>query len=111
MVALQGWLNVYITAGDYWERRWLVMKRPYILIYSDEKETKLCGVINLTLARVCRKFELETILEQPNVFAIYTRHNSFIIQAPVGDEVMNSWIKLIDPWFHVLDMRLVGRAA
>lgn len=45
----KGHMHVLTDAGQgTWERRWFVLKRPYLHMYAHSNELEECGVISLT---------------------------------------------------------------
>ncbi|KAF8934782.1 hypothetical protein EDD21DRAFT_213248 [Dissophora ornata] len=99
-ISMKGYLNYPEDQHKAWVRRWLVIRRPYMYIYTDSSETNELGVVNLTHARVDYTEDLEKMLEKQFVFAIYTSSNAYMMQAPSRDE-MRSWLKHLDQFFDV----------
>ncbi|KAG0347829.1 kinesin-like protein Klp8 [Podila humilis] len=48
---------------DNWVKRWFVIRRPYMYIYSSSSETDELGVVNLTHVRVDYQRDLEEMLK------------------------------------------------
>lgn len=52
VVSRRGLLSVLEKGALGWVRRWVVVRRPYVLLYKDEKDCIERGVINLSTAIV-----------------------------------------------------------
>lgn len=48
---------------DKWVKRWLVLRRPYIYVYSNKAETDEIGVINISSVRVDYNQALERMIQ------------------------------------------------
>ena len=48
---------------DKWIKRWFVVRRPYIYIYSSHSETDEQGVINVSSVRIDYNRALEQMIE------------------------------------------------
>lgn len=51
------------AAQDLWVKRWFVIRRPYIYIYSDDKESDEQGVINVASVRIDYNEALEKMIQ------------------------------------------------
>ncbi|ORY02908.1 kinesin-domain-containing protein [Basidiobolus meristosporus CBS 931.73] len=102
-VAKKGYLFYPENPQDIfnWSKKWFVIRRPYLFMYSNNSESDEQAVINLTAVRVDYQQDLENMLQRKHVFAIYTSHNSYLLQAPSQVE-MDDWIGQIDQWYHAL---------
>ncbi|KAK9767804.1 hypothetical protein K7432_002085 [Basidiobolus ranarum] len=100
-VAKKGYLYYPENLQDSWVKKWFVIRRPYMFMYSSNSESDEQAVINLTAVRVDYKKDLENMLQRKHVFAIYTSHNSYLLQASSQAD-MDDWIGQIDQWYHVL---------
>ncbi|KAG0184537.1 kinesin-like protein Klp8 [Apophysomyces sp. BC1034] len=97
-VTKKGYLTHTVDVDDSWIKRWFVLRRPFIIIYEDQSETNELGVMNLMSVRVDYKKDLEFMLKRPNIFAIYTSNNVYLLQAPDYDEMMD-WITKVDQFY------------
>ncbi|KAK6056341.1 PH domain protein [Cooperia oncophora] len=79
-----------------WTRRWVVVRRPYILLFRDEKDLVIRGIINLANARVEYSEDQQAMLKVPNTFSVCTNHRGFLMQIMPGDE-MYDWLYAINP--------------
>ncbi|ORX91101.1 kinesin-domain-containing protein [Basidiobolus meristosporus CBS 931.73] len=100
-IAKKGYLFYPENSQDTWLKKWFVIRRPYMFMYSSNSENDEQAVINLTAVRVDYKKDLENMLQRKHVFAIYTAHNSYLLQASSQAE-MDDWIGQIDQWYHAL---------
>ncbi|KAF9561655.1 kinesin-like protein Klp8 [Mortierella alpina] len=99
-ISKKGYLFYPENRDDVWIKRWFVIRRPYMYIYTHSSETDELGVVNLTHVRVDHQKDLENMLNRHHVFAIYTANNAYLLQAPSRDE-MCSWLSHLDQHFDV----------
>ncbi|KAF9329934.1 kinesin-like protein Klp8 [Podila minutissima] len=104
-VSKKGYLYYLEARDEIWVKRWFVIRRPYMYIYSNNSETDELGVVNLTHVRVDFKRDLEEMLKRRYVFAIYSSSNAYLIQAPTRDE-MCSWLSHLDQFFNLSQIPL-----
>ncbi|KAG0093516.1 kinesin-like protein Klp8 [Podila epicladia] len=64
-VSKKGYLYYPEARDEIWVKRWFVIRRPYMYIYSNNSENDELGVVNLTHARVDFKRDLEEMLNIP----------------------------------------------
>lgn len=88
------------AAQDLWVKRWFVIRRPYIYIYTNENESDEQGVINVASVRIDYNEALEQMIQRSNVFALYTNNNAYTLQSGTREEMVN-WIQMIDQKFPV----------
>ncbi|KAI8080303.1 uncharacterized protein B0P05DRAFT_596612 [Gilbertella persicaria] len=88
------------AAKDLWVKRWFVIRRPYIYIYSDDTESDEQGVINVASVRIDYNEALEQMIQRENVFALYTNNNAYTLQSGTRQDMID-WIQLIDQKFPV----------
>ncbi|KAG0007076.1 kinesin-like protein Klp8 [Modicella reniformis] len=97
-VSKTGYLFHPENRDETWVKRWFVIRRPYMYIYTDSTETNEFGVVSLSHVRVDYKKDLENMLNRQHVFAIYTSNNGYLMQAPSRNE-MCSWLEHLDQFF------------
>ncbi|KAF9432183.1 kinesin-like protein Klp8 [Entomortierella beljakovae] len=97
-ISKKGYLCHPENRDEKWVKRWFVIRRPYMYIYTNNTEIDELGVVNLTQARVDYKQDLVNMLELPFVFSIYTSSNAYMMQAPNREE-MCSWLNHLDQFF------------
>ncbi|KAF9419313.1 kinesin-like protein Klp8 [Podila epigama] len=61
-VSKKGYLLYPEARDEVWVKRWFVIRRPYLYIYSNSSETDELGVVSLTHVRVDYKHDLELML-------------------------------------------------
>lgn len=52
VVSRKGYLHILEERTGGWVRRWAVVRRPFLYLYFDEKDTTERGLINLTTAQL-----------------------------------------------------------
>ncbi|GJJ78576.1 kinesin family member 1 [Entomortierella parvispora] len=99
-ISKKGYLLYPEARDDTWVKRWFVIRRPYMYIYTNHSETDELGIVNLTQVRVDYKSDLEQMLNRRFVFAIYSSSNAYLLQAPNRDEIC-SWLNHLDQFFDI----------
>ncbi|KAI0069239.1 kinesin-domain-containing protein [Artomyces pyxidatus] len=93
----KGHLMILIDATqDTWERRYFVLRRPYLHMYKHSNELEEIGVISLDAANVESNPEMETLLGKKFTFTLFTSSNSHALAAPSLKE-LQSWTSKLDP--------------
>ncbi|KAF9480826.1 kinesin-like protein [Pholiota conissans] len=93
----KGHLMILIDASqDLWERRWFVLKRPYLHVFAHSNELEETGIISLSGVNVESDPFKESLLGKPFSFTLFTSSNSHALAAPNLKE-MQSWITKLDP--------------
>jgi kinesin family member 1 len=67
-VARKGYLNVLQHKTHGWKKRWVVVRRPYVFIFRNEKDTVERAVINLAAAHVEYSEDQAQMVKMPNTF-------------------------------------------
>ncbi|KAI7822258.1 hypothetical protein BX661DRAFT_187577 [Kickxella alabastrina] len=98
----RGWVDILDTnaAPDTWTKRWFVVERPYIFVFVDKDCRFLDNVINIASARVSVDPHVSEMLGRPNVLALYTNTNAYLLSPPADD--VQKWISAIDEWYFML---------
>lgn len=95
-VTKKGYLTYQENAlDDKWIKRWFVLRRPYIYIYTNQSETEEQGIINVSNVRIDYNRALEQMIKRNNVFSLYTNNNAYILQANSKSDMID-WMKNID---------------
>lgn len=68
VVSRRGILSVLEKGALGWVRRWVVVRRPYVLLYKDEKDCVERGLINLSTAIVEYSEDQEDVNGMINAF-------------------------------------------
>ncbi|KAF8211660.1 kinesin-like protein [Mycena galopus ATCC 62051] len=93
----KGHLMVLTDASqNIWEKRWFVLKRPYLYIYSHSNELEEVGVVSLEGVNVESDPHKELLLGKPFSFTLFTSSNSHALAAPSLKE-LQSWSTKLDP--------------
>ncbi|KAJ1373413.1 hypothetical protein KIN20_035803 [Parelaphostrongylus tenuis] len=96
VVSKKGYMNFLEEKTQGWTRRWVVVRRPYILLFRDDKDLVIRGIINLANARIEYSEDQQAMLKVPNTFSVCTNHRAFLMQIMSGDE-MYDWLYAINP--------------
>ncbi|KAL3098348.1 hypothetical protein niasHS_000360 [Heterodera schachtii] len=94
VVSKKGHMHFLEGARQEWVRRWVVIRRPYILLYRDDKDLVIRGIINLAIAKI--EYNDEQQENAPNTFTVCTSHRAFFMQALPGDDLFD-WIGALNP--------------
>ncbi|KAG2014032.1 kinesin [Coprinopsis cinerea AmutBmut pab1-1] len=93
----KGHLMILTDAGQgLWERRWFVLKRPYLHMYAHSNEVEEVGIITLSGVNVESDPLKESLLGKPFSFMLFTSSNSHGLAAPNQKEML-SWVTKLDP--------------
>ncbi|KAI0253043.1 kinesin-like protein [Lactifluus subvellereus] len=93
----KGHLMILIDANhDIWERRWFVLRRPYLHVYKHSNEVEEITVISLDGVNVESNPEMESLLGKRFTFTLFTSSNSHALAAPNFRE-LQTWITKLDP--------------
>ncbi|KAH9425004.1 hypothetical protein DERP_009229 [Dermatophagoides pteronyssinus] len=81
-----------------WQKQWIVVRRPYMFIYRDDKDTVERSIINLTQARVECSEQQRQMLCVENAFSIITKHAGYLFRTSTSREMYN-WLYSINPLY------------
>ncbi len=96
IISKRGFLNILEQRTKVWKKRFVVVRRPYVFLFRDERDVCERGLINLAQA----KTELFSAAEQQalakNTFSVVTRTRGYLLQT--GDErELQDWLYAINP--------------
>ncbi|KAI0643632.1 kinesin-domain-containing protein [Trametes meyenii] len=93
----KGHLMVMTDANEnVWERRWFVLRRPYVHMYAHSNEVEEIGVISLNGVNIESNPEMEALLGKKFTFTLFTSSNSYALAAPSQKELL-AWTSKLDP--------------
>ncbi|KAH7912466.1 hypothetical protein BJ138DRAFT_1004364 [Hygrophoropsis aurantiaca] len=93
----RGHLMILTDAGrDIWEKRWFVLRRPYLHVYTQSNELEEVGVISLHGVNIESDPNKEMLLGRRYSFTLFTAANSHALAAPSSKE-LQSWTSKLDP--------------
>ncbi|KAH9950145.1 hypothetical protein B0H21DRAFT_831130 [Amylocystis lapponica] len=93
----KGHMMIMTDANEnVWERRWFVLRRPYLHIYAHSNEIVETGVVNLNGVNIESNPEMEALLGKRFTFTLFTASNSYALAAPSQKE-LQSWTAKLDP--------------
>ncbi|XP_050665675.1 kinesin-like protein unc-104 isoform X2 [Leptidea sinapis] len=95
-VARRGHLNVLQHGTHGWKKRWLVVRRPYVFMYRDERDPIERALINLANAHVEYSEDQEQMVRMPNTFSVVSKERGYLLQTLVDKEV-HDWLYAINP--------------
>lgn len=93
VVSKRGYLNYAEEKEQKWFKRWFVVVRPYLIIFSNSREQVERDFINLTTS------QLELVEYNPNigfVFTLKTKHRAYLMQSESEKELFD-WIYALNP--------------
>ncbi|CAI5442480.1 unnamed protein product [Caenorhabditis angaria] len=96
VVSKKGYMNFLEEKTQGWTRRWVVVRRPYILLFRDDRDLVIRGIINLANARIEHSEDQQAMVKVPNTFSVCTNQRGFLMQMMPGDE-MYDWLYAINP--------------
>lgn len=96
VVSRRGYMNFLEGVRNEWVKRWVVIRRPYILLYRDDKDLVIRGLINLAIAKIEYDEDQQQLLNVPNTFSVYTSQRAFFMQPLAGEDIFE-WIYALNP--------------
>ncbi|KAI8097252.1 uncharacterized protein BX664DRAFT_356510 [Halteromyces radiatus] len=69
-----------------WARRWILLKRPYVLVYANDYETNELDILNIQAVRVNPPTK-----DLVNTFTVYTKISTYQFQTKDQEE-MKEWV-------------------
>ncbi|KAI9265572.1 hypothetical protein BY458DRAFT_513324 [Sporodiniella umbellata] len=82
-------------AKGTWTKKYMVLRRPYIYIYTNSSETEEQGIINVSSVRIDYNPAIEIMIKRQHVFSLYTNNNAYVLQANTKNDMID-WMKSID---------------
>jgi len=79
-----------------WEKRWFVLRRPYLHMYAHSDEVEELAIINLNGVNLERQEHMEQLLGKRFTFTLFTSSNSYALSATSHKE-LQAWITKLDP--------------
>ncbi|ELU07126.1 hypothetical protein CAPTEDRAFT_150014 [Capitella teleta] len=96
VVSRKGYLNFLEEKTSGWIKRWVVVRRPYVYLYNNEKDPVERGLINLATAQVEFSEESQAMIRARNTFSVMTKQRGFLIQT-LDDKEFHDWLYAINP--------------
>lgn len=93
VVSKRGYLNYMEDREQRWFKRWFVVVRPYLIIFSNSREQVERDIINLTTSQI----ELpEDDLKIGFVFTLTTKHRYYLMHSD-NEKELHDWIYALNP--------------
>jgi kinesin family protein 1 len=108
-IAKKGHLNVLEEKSKGWKKRWVVVRRPYVFIFRDERDPCERALINLATART-EYSPGEAAAGVSHSFSIVTYQRGYLIQA-ASDRDLHDGLYAINPLLAGQIKSKTGRAA
>ncbi|XP_077998680.1 kinesin-like protein KIF1A [Glandiceps talaboti] len=96
IVSRKGYLNFLEEKTSGWQRRYVVVRRPYVYIYNHEKDPVERGLINLATAQIEYSEDAQAMLKTPNTFSVCTKFRGFLLQTN-SDKEVHDWLYAFNP--------------
>ncbi|XP_077007470.1 kinesin-like protein KIF1B isoform X6 [Tamandua tetradactyla] len=96
VVSKKGYLHFKEPLSSSWAKHFVVVRRPYVFIYNNDKDPVERGIINLSTAQVEYSEDQQAMVKTPNTFAVCTKHRGVLLQA-LNDKDMNDWLYAFNP--------------
>jgi hypothetical protein len=93
VVSRRGYLNYMEDREQKWFKRWFVVVRPYLIVYSNSREQVERDVINLTTSQISLP---EEELNIGYVFTLSTKHRIYLMHSDTEKELYD-WIYALNP--------------
>ncbi|XP_069466093.1 kinesin-like protein KIF1B isoform X21 [Ambystoma mexicanum] len=96
VVSKKGYLHFREPQSNSWAKHFVVVRRPYVFIYSSDKDPVERAILNLSTAQVEYSEDQQAMVKTPNTFAVCTSHRGILLQA-INDKDMNDWLYAFNP--------------
>ncbi|KAJ8022149.1 Kinesin-like protein KIF1A [Holothuria leucospilota] len=96
VVSRRGFMNFLEEENAGWVTRYVVVRRPYVFIYSTDKDPVERGLINLASARIEYSEDQQAMLRTPNTFTVSTKYRGFLLQT-LADKDLFDWLYAFNP--------------
>ena len=93
-ISRKGFLHFLDESTNGWVKRWVVVRRPYLFLYNNEKDPLERGIINLSSAQI--EYNEERGIRGANTFSICTKTRGFLLQT-LGEKEIHDWLYAINP--------------
>ncbi|KAI1301469.1 Kinesin-like protein [Halotydeus destructor] len=93
MTSRKGLLYMLDPSTGKWRQRWLIVKRPYLFLFNDEKDLIERGLINLANGQL--EYDSEDV-SKLTFFSIVTKDKTHHFQTPAEKDV-HEWLYAINP--------------
>lgn len=93
VVSRRGYLNYMEDREQKWFKRWFVVVRPYLIVYSNSREQVERDIINLTTSQISLP---EEDLNIGYVFTLNTKHRIYLMHSDTEKELYD-WIYALNP--------------
>ncbi|KAL8609993.1 hypothetical protein ACOMHN_029486 [Nucella lapillus] len=94
VVSRRGHLN-FLNVNN-WVKKWVVVRRPYVLLFNSEKDPVVRALINLATADIQYSEDQQALLKTQNVFTVMTKTRGFLMQT-LDDKDFHDWLYAINP--------------
>ncbi|KAG6375014.1 hypothetical protein JVT61DRAFT_3793 [Boletus reticuloceps] len=93
----RGYLLILTDASkDTWDKRWFVLRRPYLHMYTSSDELEEVGIVSLNGMNIECDTNKEALFGKQFCFSLFTAANSHVLTAPSLKE-LQSWTSKLDP--------------
>uniref|UniRef100_A0A8C4NBP5 Kinesin family member 1A n=1 Tax=Eptatretus burgeri TaxID=7764 RepID=A0A8C4NBP5_EPTBU len=96
VVSKKGYLNFLKPISNLWQKRYVVVRRPYAYIYNGDKDPVERGALNLSSAQVEYSEDQQDMLKTPNTFVLCTQHRGILLQA-CNEREIQDWLYAFNP--------------
>lgn len=107
VVSKRGYLNYMEDREQKWFKRWFVVVRPYLIVFSNSREQVERDIINLTTSQI----ELpEDDLDIGFVFKLSTKHRIYLMHSD-NEKELHDWIYALNPLLagQIKSKRITGK--
>lgn len=107
VVSRRGYLNYMEDREQKWFKRWFVVIRPYLIVYSNSREQVERDIINLTTSQINLP---EEDLNIGYVFTLTTKHRIYLVHSD-NEKELHDWIYALNPLLagQIKSKRIVDR--
>lgn len=96
IVSKKGYLNFLEEKSIGWSKRFVTIRRPYVFIYSNERDPLERGLINLSSSQIVYNEEQIEMLQNQNTLSVTSKHRGFLMQTLTDKEIFE-WLYALNP--------------
>lgn len=94
VVSKRGYLNYMEDREQKWFKRWLVVVRPYLIVFSNSREQVERDIINLATSQI--ELPENDDLNIGFVFTLTTKHRVYLMHSD-SEKELHEWIYALNP--------------
>ena len=96
IVSKKGYLNFLEEKSIGWTKKFVTVRRPFVLLYNNDRDPLERGIINLSSAQIVYNEEQIEMLQNQNTLSVTNKHRGFLMQTMTDKEIFE-WLYALNP--------------